>query len=119
MPGRPFRILVTALFAVGVSPAAGLAQESAVKRSNVRRAYVERTGPELSTDYEPAAPTPSEPSALEEAYEEYYREQADYYRQQRAAEGGSSGASCMYGSDGTVIHAPAGRECGRTPAPKP
>jgi hypothetical protein len=100
-----------------LSPAA-LAEEAAVKRTPVRKAYVERTGPELSTDSELATPAPSEPSALDEAIEEYYREQAEYYRQQRMEGGRSSGAACMYGPDGKVIHSPRGKSCGATP-PQP
>ncbi len=100
-----------------LAPAAALGG-GIIDRKNVTVKRNHRTGPTLPSEMEPQA---REPSDYELAVEEYYREQAEYYRERRLKsqrERGtrSGGGSCMYGPDGSVIYAPAGRDCDSPPA---
>ena len=107
--------LLGACFAMGAPAFAG---DFDVKRPSVTRKRTQRTGPTLPSELEPAV-APRTPSASEEAREEYYREQAEYYRDKRRERqpARSSAGSCMYGADGQVIYAPPGRSCGGPAAP--
>jgi hypothetical protein len=89
-----------------------------VKRPSVKKKRTQRTGPTLPSELEPKR-VERKPSASEEAWEEYYREKAEYYRDKRRERQPprSSAGSCMYGADGKVIFAPPGRSCGGPAAP--
>ncbi len=94
--------------AVGESVSAGGIDSS---RDSARTVRNSRTSPELS-DFDKE----DEPVEYESSWDEYNRERADYYRAKREGEerkhrtGGSG--SCIYGTDGSVIYAPAGQRCG-------
>lgn len=85
-------------------------------RNSARTVRNQRTGPELSDlDAE-------EPVDEDDSWDDYARERADYYRVKREGEErkhrtGGKGA-CMYGPDGSVIYAPAGRQCGPAAPPQ-
>ena len=116
----PLAILLS-LALLGVGSALGdpaSAADFEVKRPSVSKKRVQRRGPTLPSELEPK-PVEREPSAAEEAWEEYYRERADYYREKRMERhpARSSAGSCMYGADGKVIYAPPGRACSSPAAP--
>jgi hypothetical protein len=118
------RILIAAIsfallapgFGVGVgAPAAAEGIDAShggidASHGNARTVRRPRTGPELS-DLDA-----DDPDEYETSWDEYNRERAEYYRDKRQQEQrkhrtGGTGA-CMYGADGSVIYAPAGRQCG-------
>jgi hypothetical protein len=116
----PLAILLS-LALLGVGFATGNPASAAdfdVKRPSVSKKRTQRTGPTLPSELEPKR-VEREPSASEEAWEEYYREQAEYYREKRRERqpSRSTAGSCMYGADGKVIYAPPGRSCGGPAAP--
>lgn len=90
-----------------------------VKRPKVKLSTRVRTAPTLPSKEEeeldstpPAHPDSAPPAHPDSGWEDYYRDKADYYRDKRKKEREyRSGGSCMYGADGTVIHAPPGRDC--------
>ena len=93
--------------ALGESASAGGIDSS---RDDVRTVRKNRTAPELS-DFDE-----KDPVEYEDSWDEHNRERAEYYRVKREGEerkhrtGGSG--TCIYGADGSVIYAPAGRQCG-------
>lgn len=110
-----FALLMPGLGIGGAAPAAAQGIESSKggidgSHAATRTVRGSRTGPELSdldAEHE---------DQYETSWDEYNRERAEYYRDKRQREQrehrtGGTGA-CMYGTDGSVIYAPAGRQCG-------
>ena len=99
------------------------ARDFTTKRSSVSKSSRHRSGPTLPSEIEERkrryTPPEREPSELEEATEEYYRERADYYKSKRekSERRRSSGGTCMYGADGKLLYAPPGSNCGNPASP--
>lgn len=110
-------LLLSGLLAWGTPPEPAAAEGFSVTRPKVRKSSRERTGPTLPSEVEPEE---EEPSPASQAYEEYQRERAEYYREKRRKEQREKrpprgAGTCIYGADGQVLYAPAGRSCGGPP----
>lgn len=111
-------VALIAALALAVSAAPPSLADSVKRKGDRQMKTVRRTStrarqPEPS--YEEEEP---EPSALEEAWEEYYREQAESLRQDRAERQPQRNKSgtCIIGAKGKVIYAPPGADCGGSKA---
>jgi hypothetical protein len=99
-------LLATGVFLAEPAPAGGID----ASHNSARTVRSQRTGPELS-DLDK-----DDPVEYESSWDESNREREEYDRLKREGEerkhrtGGSG--TCIYGADGSVIYAPAGRQCG-------
>ncbi len=118
---RCVRISILALFLGVVLASPPLeARDFTTKRTAVSKSSRQRSGPTLPSEVEErSTPSTREPTELEQAYEEYYRERAEHYRRERekAQRNHTPGGTCMYGANGRLIYAPPGRDCGSPAAP--
>ncbi len=116
--------LTVAAFAAPAALAEGAARKDERQMRTVRHRSAARSRqPEPSHEQEEP-----EPSELEEAWEEYYRERTESLRRERRANQRNRGGTCILGAHGAVIYAPPGSDCGATaanansspsPAPRP